>query len=97
MVTHYRHTHIRYYNRWVHYHSRFRDYETFKTTVNNRVKRNILRKCKPFLKQNGFTVQDFEALQGTDDKTLKLAVKILGGRTTPRPTKEVTLDLFLEQ
>lgn len=98
LTMHYRHRHIRYYNRWVGYHSRYRDYDSFKIEVNNRAKRNILRKCKKFLREHKFTVQDFVRLRHTDQKTLDLAHKILGG--TPvyldKPKKRVTLDSFLD-
>jgi hypothetical protein len=99
MVTHYRHNHINYYNRWVHYHSRYRSYESFKAKVNNRAKRNIIKKCKEFLKDHHFTVNDFAALQNTDEKTLKLAGKILGGKSTGKNrggSPLITLDDFVD-
>lgn len=99
MVTHYRHNHIRYYNRWVHYHSRHGRYDWFKAQVNNRIKRNILGKCKKFLREHRFTVQDFALLQNTEQKTLDKAHKILGGNpitlNKPKP-HVVTLDKWLE-
>ncbi len=98
MVCHYRHEHIMYYNRWVHYYSYHYNYEKFKTNVNNRAKRNIIRKCEDFLRYHRFTPQDFAELQNTDQKTLDLAHKILGG--TPvyldKPKKITTLDSFLD-
>lgn len=97
-VMHYRHNHVNYYNRWVYYHSFYRDYETFKTDVNNRAKRNILRKCKDFLKEHKFTANDFAELKNTDQKTLDLAHKLLGGKPVylGKSKKTVTLDSFLD-
>lgn len=90
LTMHYRHKHINYYNKWVHYHSYYRDYDKFKIVVNNRAKRNILRKCKKFLKEHKFTVRDFAALQHTDAKTLKLARKVLGkGSFSPKKEDKI--------
>lgn len=83
MVTHYRHNHItswnkcwgygggRYRNKW------FGNYDNEKREVNERAKRQILRKCKSYLNANGFTSADFDALKSTDYKTMELAEKLL--------------------
>lgn len=87
MIMHYRHVHIVYYNRGVSHQSRKGQYGEYKRLVNERAKRQLLRKCEIFLKKWGFTVSDFEGLEGTERKTLKLAVKVLGGTIgvcTPR-------------
>lgn len=102
MVTHYRHEHVSYYDRWVGFQSIFYGYQRFKRLVNNRAKRQILRKCKQFLTDHGFRCEDFAALQGTDQKTLDLAFKILGGNriVIPRPVKndaQLSLDEFMEE
>lgn len=77
MVTHYRHEHVNYYNNSVGYVSVYHDYDQFKHLANERAKRQILRKCLTFLKQHTFVPSDFKALQGTDDKTLALAERLL--------------------
>jgi hypothetical protein len=89
MVTHYRHEHVTYYNNGVSYVSMFHDYGAFKHLANERAKRQILRKCTGFLKRHGFTAADFTALQGTDQKTLNLANKLLNMKTAvPSPTEQ---------
>ncbi|MFA5478928.1 MAG: hypothetical protein WC337_02810 [Candidatus Muiribacteriota bacterium] len=84
MVTHYRHTHIVSWNRcWDRYsghHYRygwFGDYETEKRLVNERAKRQIVRKCTGFLKFHNITREDFEGLQENEAKTLELIEKKL--------------------
>jgi hypothetical protein len=85
MVIHYRHSHItswdkcwgnngRYYRSgW------FGDYDEEKSKVNERAKRQIIRKASLFLMLNGITPETFKALQGTTEETLKLAFKKLKG------------------
>lgn len=81
MVTHYRHSHIESWNkcwgyRGSYYRSRwFSDYEEEKHKVNERAKRQIIRKCTDYLLYFGFTVEDFTALQSTEQKTIELATK----------------------
>lgn len=92
MITHYRHNHIRSWNRlWekngYNYQraAKFTDYGDEKRKVNERAKRQILKKCKHFLIENGFTQEDFLLLQGEAEKptlellnkTLPLSTKIL--------------------
>ena len=77
MVGHYRHNHVKYYDNGVGYASRYHDYGTFKSLVNERAKRQIVRKAKQFLIDHGFTPKDFEDLPGTDPTTLALAKKLL--------------------
>ena len=78
MVTHHRHRHVSYYDNGVGYVSFFHDYDAFKHLANERAKRQILRKCGEFMRSHGFTIADFSALQGTDEKTLNLAKDLLG-------------------
>lgn len=77
LVTHYRHTHIKYYDNGVGYVCRFHDYDAFKIKVNNRAKRQIIRKSKNYLKSVGITPNDICRLQNNDKQTLKLAHKHL--------------------
>lgn len=79
MVTHYRHVHIKYYDKWVRYMSWKYNYSDFKYIVNERAKRQILRRCKDHMKAHGVTIQDLLALQGRDQKTIELYAKVLGG------------------
>lgn len=88
MVTHYRHTHINHWNKmwgeyghhytngWYHYY----DYDDLKIEVNERAKRQILRKCKKYMIDNGFTVEHVKQLQNTDEKTIALYEKHLGSK-----------------
>jgi hypothetical protein len=84
MVTHYRHTHISSWNKcWDgragnYYRSGwFGDYEKEKRLVNERAKRQIIRKCTDYLKMQKITVKDFEGLEYNDEKTIELAIKKL--------------------
>lgn len=77
MICHYRHNHIIYYDNSVGYVTRFHDYHEFKELVNNRIKRQIIRKAKAFLKEHQITVEHFENLLSTDEKTIELAKKLL--------------------
>lgn len=85
MVTHYRHKHIISWNN--HWNGTYKGskyflygetYEKEKRKVNERAKRQILRKAETFLKEHGFSLKDFEQLQGNAPKTLALALKTLG-------------------
>lgn len=85
MITHYRHNHISSWDKmWdrntgVYYRnaSYFGDYETVKQKVNERAKRQILRKCKDFIKANDIKKEDFLLLEENEQKTLDLIEKIL--------------------
>lgn len=81
MVMHYRHEHVRYYNNSVGYVSRHHDYESFKSKVNERAKRNIIRKCMEILRANGVTSETFLLLENNDSETIKLAKKLLDSPT----------------
>lgn len=80
MVTHYRHTHITSWNKCWGYGGRFYrsgwfgDYDTEKQKVNERANRQIIRKAKDFLIENGFTSEDFKILKNTTEETMKLAI-----------------------
>jgi hypothetical protein len=83
MVTHYRHNHIESWNKcWGRGGSRYRanwfgDYDEEKKKVNERAKRQIIRKGKDILQLIGITPKHFEQLQNTEDKTMELAKKLL--------------------
>lgn len=86
LVTHYRHNHIRYYDRtwrswgYASKNPEYRDHESFKAAVNNRAKRQLIRaiaKRKTWpLWQRRLLVDAFRRLQATDDKTVKLIASI---------------------
>ncbi len=84
MVTHYRHSHITSWNKcWGRYSGSYRDgwftdYDAEKHKVNERAKRQIIRKAKEFLRNHDFTVEIFKKLSGTSDETIMLAEKHLG-------------------
>ena len=86
MVTHYRHNHISSWNRsWGRNGNQYRsgwgnqlDYDELKIDVNERAKRQILRKCKKYMIENGFKVDHIKMLNHTDDKTFNLYKTILG-------------------
>ncbi len=83
LVTHYRHNHITSWNKcWGrsggHYrHKWFGDYDEEKAKVNERAKRQLLRKGWQILKENGVRKETFEKLQNTSPDTIKLAKKLL--------------------
>lgn len=83
MVTHYRHCHISSWNKcWGRGGSRYRsgwfgDYDTQKALVNERAKRQIIRKCRDFLLLHKISSEHFAMLQGKDEKTFQLAVSQL--------------------
>lgn len=78
MVTHFRHSHIQYWNccwgnggrayraGW------FKNYRAEKKKVNNICKRKIIRKCYSFLLEMQINRSHFEKLQFNDKETLKL-------------------------
>lgn len=80
MVTHYRHNHITSWNKcWGQHGGRYRsnwfgDYDEEKRKVNERAKRQIIRKATSFLKGHKITVEDFKHLQNNEASTLKLAI-----------------------
>jgi hypothetical protein len=84
MVTHYRHVHITSWNKcWGHNGSAYRygwfkknDYDEKKKEVNERAKRQIMRKCNLFLIEHGITKVEFIKLC-SDPETLNLAYKLL--------------------
>ena len=87
LVTHYRHEHISYYDRSWKYpkyrekNKEYKSYEEFKAIVNNRAKRQILRKIKKDgnMKKDFkiLLVKAFKKLQSNDEKTNGLIEKIL--------------------
>lgn len=83
MVTHYRHAHITSWNKaWGRYGSNYRDkwfgdYDEEKSKVNERAKRQIIRKAHPVLRELGITAETLKNLQGTTPETLKVAEKYL--------------------
>lgn len=84
MVTHYRHEHLKSWDKtWSRGNYGWNQlsectYDQEKQKVNERAKRQILRKCKDFMIQNGFTVEHVIQLKNTDSKTIELYQKILG-------------------
>ena len=84
MVTHYRHGHITSWNKCWGYGGRyyrsgwFGDYDEEKAKVNERAKRQIIRKAKEFLIKHEFKSNEFLKLQNTTKETVDLAIKVLG-------------------
>jgi hypothetical protein len=84
LVTHYRHDHITSWNKcWGRHGASYRsnwfgDYDLEKCKVNERAKRQIIRKCSRILKMIGIKSEHFMELQNTEPKTLELANKVLG-------------------
>ena len=83
LITHYRHNHISSWNKcWGrgggYYRSGwFGDYEYQKSLVNERAKRQIIRKAYPILRELGLTVDHLKELQNTSDETIAVANKFL--------------------
>lgn len=78
MVTHYRHEHITSWNKcWGHngnyYRSKwFVDYDNEKSKVNERAKRQIIRKAFDFMVQMDFQRSDLLLLKGNEKETIEL-------------------------
>ena len=83
MITHYRHEHITSWNntwnkgQYGSIHLSQDTYEKEKIKVNERAKRQILRKCKNEMIKDGFMVKHVKQLQHTDNKTIELYEKYL--------------------
>jgi hypothetical protein len=83
MVTHYRHHHVSSWNKCWGFNGHryragwFKDYDEEKQKVNERAKRQIIRKAKQFLLDNGFDSSVFAALKNTDHITRDFAAKHL--------------------
>jgi len=58
----------------------FGDYEEEKTKVNNRAKRQMIRKCYPLFISLGVDATHFAELQNTDWETIAVANKFLEGK-----------------
>lgn len=93
MVTHYRHNHLTSWNKCWERNGRyyrkgwFKDYETEKAKINERAKRQIIRKCKDFMIANDFNLQELMALKGNTKETLLLFDKLITNQpktTTPQ-------------
>ena len=83
MVTHYRHSHITSWNKyWGWYGNAYRkaahfgDYDTEKSIVNERAKRQIARKCPQYIYKYGIDKEVYSKLQGTTEETISLVNKI---------------------
>lgn len=59
--------------------AKFGDYDEEKAKVNERAKRQLIRKCYPVFKQMGIEAKHFMELQNTDWETIALANKHLSG------------------
>lgn len=78
LITHYRHEHQKSWENQYKYISRVYNeniYEKAKSEHNNRAKRQILRKCKPWITENGIAQYNFMELQDNDEKTIELIKK----------------------
>ncbi|MCI0445545.1 hypothetical protein L0152_20315 [bacterium] len=79
MVTYYRHDH-RSWDAQARHIGKIYDektYERQKSIVNEQAKRQFLRNALPYLLHHKLTPENFKALQGTDEKTMKLAIEKL--------------------
>ena len=83
LITHYRHNHITSWNKcWGYKGSYYRqnwfgDYEDEKIKVNERAKRQLIRKGHKIFLYNGVTVETFKKLQNSTAATLSVANKFL--------------------
>ena len=83
MVMHYRHNHITSWNKYWGWNgaayrraAHFGDYDTEKSMVNERAKRQIARKSPQYLIKNGIDAKVYSKLQGTTPETIKLVERI---------------------
>lgn len=80
MVTHYRHNHVKWDKSWRYMQNKNGhswDYEKAKQDINERAKRQIIRKCSGVLKGMGIGPAHFGLLENRDSKTLTLAHSLL--------------------
>lgn len=79
MISHYRHCHITWYDKANNNPYYLKDYnhDEAKQEQNERTKRQIIRKCRKLLLENGITDKHFKQLRNTDKKTIELAEKYL--------------------
>lgn len=79
LITHYRHDHISWDRQWSYMQRKHPmwDYEECKSQVNERAKRQYIRKAYPLFRSMGITAGHFAQLMNTDDKTLGVANKFL--------------------
>lgn len=83
MVTRYRHTHIKWWDRcWGRDGGRYQgnwfgDYEEEKAKVNEQAKRQIIRKCRDYLIHHKVPLEALESLQNTEEKTIQLFKKMI--------------------
>jgi rubredoxin len=90
LVTHYRHDHLVSWNKcWGYRGSSYRskwfsDYETEKAKINERAKRQIIRKGHNILIKNGLKPGHFSKLQNTSPETMKIAEKKLSSFVTKK-------------
>jgi acyl-homoserine lactone acylase PvdQ len=89
-ITHYRHYHITSWNKCWGRHGNsyrkkwFKNYEDEKKRVNERAKRQIIRKAFRELYQLGITADDFKSMKNTDEDTLRVAMKFLNPINQPK-------------
>ena len=81
MVTHYRHEHIKSWDRCWGYGGNsyrrgwFKNYDTEKRKVNERAKRQIIRKCENFMLSKDFVADDLLVLNENSKETKDLILK----------------------
>jgi hypothetical protein len=100
LVTHYRHNHIDSWNRcwgyqgWRYRGNWFVDYDEEKRKVNERAKRQIIRKGRVILNELGIKPEHFARLQNTEEKTMEVANKLLISNESSKLTCPVIADLL---
>ena len=72
MITHYRHGHIKYWDNSLGYINAKLNYDKEKIKVNERAKRQIIRKASNFVEKTGLTLNNLKSLQHTDEKTIEV-------------------------
>lgn len=83
-ITHYRHNHIESWNKcWGYGGGRYRsgwfgDYDNEKRKVNERAKRQLIRKAGGYMRAKFITSKHFEGLEHNDPETLQLARATVG-------------------
>ena len=87
MVVHYRHNHSTYYDRIARKIRTERGHRNFRHLVNERIRRQIIRKCWRFMRHHGIGAEHFEKLPGVGRKTIALARKKLSDSSVRRGKK----------
>lgn len=104
LITHYRHNHISSWNKMWGAHGRsyqkaakFGDYEKEKSEVNERAKRQLIRKAWPVFQKIGLTAKMVASQEMTTNETITVANKFLNDKAEMKPEPEKKIPVLTDQ